>query len=125
MVAGRFHALAANVHCITMSDIVVQISILSYVVTGFFTLQLLKFSGCYHGHADSFLVQAGSGVATLGLPDSPGVPAASTGTCIFHPCFHWVFLLVIEGIKSFVFRQHVTLPVLRQQSSLLYYLTCL
>ncbi len=36
---------------------------------------ILKFTGCYHGHADSFLVQAGSGVATLGLPDSPGVPA--------------------------------------------------
>jgi glutamate-1-semialdehyde 2,1-aminomutase len=37
---------------------------------------LLKFDGCYHGHADSFLVRAGSGVATLGLPNSPGVPAA-------------------------------------------------
>ena len=37
---------------------------------------ILKFEGCYHGHADSFLVKAGSGVATLGLPDSPGVPAA-------------------------------------------------
>ncbi len=36
---------------------------------------VLKFSGCYHGHGDSFLVQAGSGVATLGLPDSPGVPS--------------------------------------------------
>ncbi len=36
---------------------------------------VLKFEGCYHGHADSFLVAAGSGVATLGLPDSPGVPA--------------------------------------------------
>jgi glutamate-1-semialdehyde 2,1-aminomutase len=36
---------------------------------------ILKFEGCYHGHADSFLVHAGSGVATLGLPDSPGVPA--------------------------------------------------
>jgi glutamate-1-semialdehyde 2,1-aminomutase len=36
---------------------------------------ILKFSGCYHGHGDSFLVHAGSGVATLGLPDSPGVPA--------------------------------------------------
>jgi glutamate-1-semialdehyde 2,1-aminomutase len=35
---------------------------------------ILKFEGCYHGHADSFLVRAGSGVATLGLPDSPGVP---------------------------------------------------
>ena len=37
---------------------------------------ILKFEGCYHGHGDSFLVKAGSGVATLGLPDSPGVPAA-------------------------------------------------
>src|SRR5436309_3941254 len=37
---------------------------------------VLKFEGCYHGHGDSFLVKAGSGVATLGLPDSPGVPAA-------------------------------------------------
>ena len=37
---------------------------------------ILKFEGCYHGHADSFLVAAGSGVATLGLPDSPGVPEA-------------------------------------------------
>jgi len=38
--------------------------------------RLVKFEGCYHGHADSLLVKAGSGVATLGLPDSPGVPAA-------------------------------------------------
>jgi len=37
---------------------------------------IIKFDGCYHGHADGFLVKAGSGVATLGLPDSPGVPAA-------------------------------------------------
>ena len=37
---------------------------------------LLKFEGCYHGHGDSFLVRAGSGVATLGLPNSPGVPGA-------------------------------------------------
>ena len=37
---------------------------------------ILKFEGCYHGHADGFLVRAGSGVATLGLPDSPGVPQA-------------------------------------------------
>ncbi|KAK9835394.1 hypothetical protein WJX81_006987 [Elliptochloris bilobata] len=44
--------------------------------------KVLKFVGCYHGHADSFLVQAGSGVATLGLPDSPGVPASSTATTL-------------------------------------------
>merc|ERR1719379_1459590 len=40
--------------------------------------KVIKFNGCYHGHADGFLVQAGSGVATLGLPDSPGVPGGST-----------------------------------------------
>ncbi|MBX7119163.1 MAG: glutamate-1-semialdehyde 2,1-aminomutase [Gemmatimonadaceae bacterium] len=39
--------------------------------------KLIKFSGCYHGHADPFLVSAGSGVATLGLPDSPGVTAGT------------------------------------------------
>jgi len=38
--------------------------------------RILKFEGCYHGHGDSLLVKAGSGVATLGLPDSPGVPHA-------------------------------------------------
>ncbi|GGE18371.1 glutamate-1-semialdehyde 2,1-aminomutase [Marinithermofilum abyssi] len=36
--------------------------------------KILKFEGCYHGHSDSLLIKAGSGVATLGLPDSPGVP---------------------------------------------------
>lgn len=36
--------------------------------------KIMKFEGCYHGHADSLLIKAGSGVATLGLPDSPGVP---------------------------------------------------
>ncbi|MGL6145626.1 MAG: aminotransferase class III-fold pyridoxal phosphate-dependent enzyme, partial [Macrococcoides caseolyticum] len=36
--------------------------------------KILKFIGCYHGHSDSLLIKAGSGVATLGLPDSPGVP---------------------------------------------------
>ena len=40
--------------------------------------KVLKFSGCYHGHADVFLVKAGSGALTLGLPDSPGVPADAT-----------------------------------------------
>ena len=48
---------------------------------------ILKFEGCYHGHADAFLVKAGSGVATLGLPNSPGVPeslAALTLTVPFN-----------------------------------------
>lgn len=38
--------------------------------------RIVKFEGCYHGHGDSFLVKAGSGALTLGLPNSPGVPAA-------------------------------------------------
>lgn len=49
--------------------------------------KLVKFEGCYHGHGDSLLVKAGSGVATLGLPDSPGVPpqvAESTLTVPFN-----------------------------------------
>ncbi|HEY1352366.1 MAG TPA: glutamate-1-semialdehyde 2,1-aminomutase [Ktedonobacteraceae bacterium] len=47
--------------------------------------KIIKFSGCYHGHADQLLVQAGSGVATMGLPDSPGVPAATTGHTLTAP----------------------------------------
>jgi len=43
---------------------------------------IVKFSGCYHGHADMLLVSAGSGVATLGLPDSPGVPAATAANTL-------------------------------------------
>ncbi|HEU4768214.1 MAG TPA: glutamate-1-semialdehyde 2,1-aminomutase [Pyrinomonadaceae bacterium] len=58
--------------------------------------KLVKFEGCYHGHADSLLVKAGSGVATLGLPDSPGVPpalAANTLTVPFNniPALNEVF----------------------------------
>jgi glutamate-1-semialdehyde 2,1-aminomutase len=47
--------------------------------------KILKFEGCYHGHGDSLLVKAGSGVATLGLPDSPGVPAALAGLTVTLP----------------------------------------
>ncbi len=49
--------------------------------------KIIKFEGCYHGHGDSLLIKAGSGVATLGLPDSPGVPegvAANTITVAYN-----------------------------------------
>ena len=47
--------------------------------------KILKFDGCYHGHADHLLVAAGSGVATLGLPDSPGVPRGATADTLTAP----------------------------------------
>lgn len=47
--------------------------------------KIIKFAGCYHGHADLLLVQAGSGVATFGLPDSPGVPAGTTADTLVAP----------------------------------------
>ena len=47
--------------------------------------KIVKFEGCYHGHADSFLVKAGSGVATLGLPDSPGVPQSTANNTLTVP----------------------------------------
>merc|ERR1712048_617545 len=57
--------------------------------------KVIKFKGCYHGHADAFLVQAGSGVATLGLPDSPGVPAGATTTTL---CAQYNDLASVEAL---------------------------
>ncbi|HEX6058175.1 MAG TPA: glutamate-1-semialdehyde 2,1-aminomutase [Gemmatimonadaceae bacterium] len=56
---------------------------LARAVTGRETI--LKFDGCYHGHGDSFLVRAGSGVATLGLPNSPGVPESLAALTLVAP----------------------------------------
>ena len=47
--------------------------------------KILKFEGCYHGHADFMLVKAGSGVATLGIPGSPGVPPGTTQDTLTAP----------------------------------------
>jgi glutamate-1-semialdehyde 2,1-aminomutase len=91
---------------------------------------LLKFDGCYHGHGDSFLVRAGSGVATLGLPNSPGVPdalAALTLTASFNDVaevesvFHEygdriaaVFVEPIIGNAGFIPPDPAFLPLLRR-----------
>ena len=47
--------------------------------------KILKFDGCYHGHADGLLVAAGSGVATLGIPGSPGVPEGTVADTLVAP----------------------------------------
>ncbi len=60
---------------------------------------ILKFEGCYHGHADHLLVKAGSGAATLGLPDSPGVPKAAASQTLTAPYND------IQSVKSLV-RKH-------------------
>ena len=44
--------------------------------------RIIKFAGCYHGHVDSLLAQAGSGIATLGIPSTPGIPAAVTADTV-------------------------------------------
>ncbi len=60
--------------------------------------RIVKFSGCYHGHADALLAAAGSGMATLGIPSSPGVPAAAaadTVVCAYND---------VDGIRGAVER---------------------
>ena len=88
---------------------------------------LLKFDGCYHGHGDSFLVRAGSGVATLGLPNSPGVPDALAALTVVAPFndlhavedllrMHKVAAIIVEpvvGNAGFIAPDPVFLPGLR------------
>ncbi|MEO7252162.1 MAG: glutamate-1-semialdehyde 2,1-aminomutase [Arenimonas sp.] len=73
--------------------------------------RIVKFEGCYHGHGDSFLVKAGSGMLTLGVPDSPGVPKAladltltlpyndfDAATRLFEQCGEQIACLIVEPI---------------------------
>jgi glutamate-1-semialdehyde 2,1-aminomutase len=89
---------------------------------------ILKFDGCYHGHADSFLVSAGSGVATLGLPNSPGVPEALARLTLVAPFndvgaverlarAHPLAAIVVEpavGNSGFILPDAEFLPALRR-----------
>ena len=63
--------------------------------------KIIKFEGCYHGHVDSLLIKAGSGVSTFGLPDSPGIPkdlAKHTVTCKYNDVEG--FLSIFNNIKD-------------------------
>ena len=88
---------------------------------------IVKFDGCYHGHGDSFLVRAGSGVATLGLPNSPGVPSALASLTVVAPFndlgavetlmrTHSVAAIIVEpvvGNSGFIAPDPAFLPGLR------------
>lgn len=73
-IAGRMPHMEMVRFTSSGTEAAMTIARLARAITG--REYILKFEGCYHGHADAFLVRAGSGVATLGLPDSPGVPEA-------------------------------------------------
>jgi len=69
--------------------------------------KIVKFEGCYHGHADSLLVKAGSGVATLGIPGSPGVPESLAGLTITLPYND------IQSVKSAIDRHGNAIACIR------------
>ena len=63
--------------------------------------KIIKFDGCYHGHVDSLLIKAGSGVSTFGLPDSPGIPedlAKHTITCPYNDIE--AFIQIFNSVKD-------------------------
>ena len=69
--------------------------------------KIIKFDGCYHGHVDSLLIKAGSGVSTFGLPDSPGIPedlAKHTITCPYNniEAFIEIFNSVKDDLASVI-----------------------
>lgn len=92
--------------------------------------KIIKFEGCYHGHVDSLLIKAGSGVSTFGLPDSPGIPkdlAKHTVTCkyndiegflaIFNSIRNDLAAVIVEpiaGNMGFVPGNHEFLEILRE-----------
>jgi len=95
--------------------------------------KIIKFDGCYHGHVDSLLIKAGSGVSTFGLPDSPGIPkdlAKHTITCpynnveafekIFHEIKDDLAAVIVEpvaGNMGFVPGTKKFLETLREKTS--------
>ncbi len=85
--AERIHALVPSIEMVRMVNSGTEATMaavrLARGATG--RPRVLKFEGCYHGHGDSFLVKAGSGAATFGTPDSPGVTAATARDTLTAP----------------------------------------
>lgn len=89
LMAERVCAMVPNVDLVRMVNSGTEACMSALRVARGFTgrNKFIKFEGCYHGHADPFLVKAGSGLATLGIQSVPGVPAAASGdtlTCAFN-----------------------------------------